>query len=303
MSLIPKINNTLAAHNPAIFGTFESVLKTDVVNDRTNAELTITLRIDLQQRNPHENLPPHVQLLTPGARPHVVTIPRAAPATEKIQDANHDPNLLFAIRQWEANDWRAFVRAFLGYRAFWHGKFWLQTPDTYGELDWPKGRPTHRPNIYCRFELELTNKATDVHTQVKVVRLDRKHGDSGTFRSDDEQYDNFDVIGRWEYEKHHHHWHKYFHRTIAHELGHALGMGEIGHVLNVAQCVAAPVGSPAYDAFCYGTNPKQWNNIMGSGSAISEANAQPWLERIAAHTATPKWLWKASLHHIYPKPL
>jgi hypothetical protein len=80
-------------------------------------------------------------------------------------------------------------------------------------------------------------------------------------------------------------------------------MGEVGHVMNVAQCVAAPVGTPAYDAFCYGTNPEQWNNIMGSGSAITEVNAQPWLERIAAHTGTPKWLWKASLHHKHPKSI
>jgi hypothetical protein len=286
MAIIPKLDSTPAHPQAGLFGRFQSELITTTANRSTNVELLITLRIDLEQRNPYDWFPFFLEWLRP--------------KTQKIEDANRDPHNLFEIRDWKTDDWSTFRKAFLRYQKYWNGKFWLQS-DRFAGLDTLPGMAGFRPNVYCRFQIKLVSPSDLPHRTIKVVRLNRKKGDSGTFRSDEFQYDNFDTVPRWYYVPQGRHVHRYYHLTIAHELGHALGMGEVGSktVLNLPACVNAT--TPAnYDAYCYGTKPSDWNNMMSHGHALTKANARPWLERIAKHTGTSPADWKVHMHRVYP---
>jgi hypothetical protein len=87
--------------------------------------------------------------------------------------------------------------------------------------------------------------------------------------------------------------------TVAHEIGHALGLPHIGVTRNLAQCRLAIIlgknfhqdtipalykGDTNADV-CYGSRSAAGdiNNIMGAGSSFSHENAKPWLDRLFDH--------------------
>jgi hypothetical protein len=45
------------------------------------------------------------------------------------------------------------------------------------------------------------------------------------------------------------------------------------------------------------------NNVMGMGTQFDPTNAQPWLDRIALHTATKAGDWTVSMNRLPPKPV
>src|SRR5262249_10462886 len=113
MAIIPKLDSSPAHPTAGLFGRFESELITSMANRSNNVELVITLRISLEQRIPYEWFPFFLEWLRP--------------KTQKIEDANHDPNKLFEIRDWKPDEWNTFKKAFLRYQKYWAGKFWLQS--------------------------------------------------------------------------------------------------------------------------------------------------------------------------------
>ena len=164
---------------------------------------------------------------------------------------------------------------------------------------------THRPNVYCKFRLELVNSlAGHPHKTIQLVRLDRKTGTSTTFRSDDSHYDNFD-LGTATYDHVLDHLgkeHTYYQKTFVHEIGHALGLAHIGILVGNAAAVAHPNGQEAYG---YGTLTKtQSANIMGYGMNLTTIDAQAWVDRIAQHTGTTAAKWTAAMasHGKWPHP-
>jgi hypothetical protein len=277
-------------------GTFDSDLSTSMINDETNAELTLKLRVWLEQINP-------VNAQLPLFLPYVGGLQLKADTTH---DSDYDTNKKeWKIRQWSPKDWAAFTGEYVGDgQGFWDGRFWLQTPDTFADLDSPKGKPHARPNVWCRFELRLATSPADAHVSISVLQLAAGEKEGHNFRSTAALYTKYDLkadfsrdgTGRWHRQ-----------RTFIHELGHALGLGHIGKLTNAAACVAA-AADPKKDGFnsseCYnGNNFNEADNIMGRGMQLTAIDALPWRKRIAEHTGTAENDWKAFRYRIYPRRL
>jgi hypothetical protein len=111
------------------------------------------------------------------------------------------------------------------------------------------------------------------------------------------------------------------HSTIAHEIGHALGLPHIGVTHGAPNCQLAVLAdsllpssitsSSSFPALfqggsnshvCYGHsgNASLGQNIMGYGMEFDSSNAQPWLDRIALHTKTKATDWKVSVKSRVP---
>lgn len=72
------------------------------------------------------------------------------------------------------------------------------------------------------------------------------------------------------------------HSTVAHELGHSLGLKHINR--NDPRCVNGN------ERICYGRpGTAQRRNLMGGGNDITSANAGPWARAIYQHTSRLVW--------------
>jgi hypothetical protein len=181
----------------------------------------------------------------------------------------------------------------------WNRQFVLITPRTCSDLDVTNldgGGWLLRPNVLCLFRLEVTN--SHPHRTINVVNLDwtvdqvvnvdkTKHPnpqkitgpfDSGTSRSDAEDYDDADLFRPYVYNQKDNVWHD----TIGPEVGHALGQDHIMILKGDKTCMTPQDGSNA--SACYGKTKWDKYNIMGSGDRIYLLNAISWRQRIALHT-------------------
>ncbi len=192
-------------------GTFDANLNPDVRNERTNADLTLYLRINFQQVSP-----------TAGSNTY--------------RDAD---NTAVPIRAWQPAEWTRWKSRFLSdCQRRWHGKFWLTTPATYNRLDYPAAAPTHRCNLYCRFRISEQSSSNGAHAVIPAVRVNGSH----FFRSHMLLYSNRDLRaerltrGSMFY-------------THVHEIGHLIGLDHPGNALAACTtggenaCYAAADGS------------------------------------------------------------
>jgi hypothetical protein len=250
---------------------FDSELDVSMVNGQTNAELTLFLRVCLTQ----------------------------VPGGQTIQDANNNPNLTFQTHDWTPGAWSRFCQVYQrDAQQFWTGKFWLVTPNDYGDLDWPDRSPTHRPNVWCRLRVSVVTASGRPHKTIRVVRLVPPRGqsyDAGTFRSQDDQYDNFD-LGTVTYIRDRR---RYRQRTIIHEVGHALDLPHIGVMAGIGACPADNTNADD----CYGVTDAHRQDVMGFGHRLSTHDALPWRRRIAQHTGTGDTAWAPFLIRHYPRRL
>jgi hypothetical protein len=79
-------------------------------------------------------------------------------------------------------------------------------------------------------------------------------------------------------------WHFF---TTIHEVGYLLGLGHANE--NSQQCRENPNFS-----VCYGATLEQQLDVMGMGSMLTLADAEPWRRRIAQHTRTRVEQWEVT---------
>ena len=277
MALTPKV--------PGAYGSYDTELSTAMVNETTNAELTITIRLFLEKVN------------------------ATATAGGTMTDANGSN---INILNWRDSEWETFRRQFFAnVRSAWNGKFWLITPTTYKDLDWP-GTPkaaTHRPNVWCRIVVEEVNQISKAHRKILCVRPKvatmatansveafRSYVGAGGAAGSTAPVSTFDYFDIVPYQF------KFTgpeknaagtairynvtHRSDIHEFGHLLGLP---HSDKHTHTDAAT----AHDE--YGEDRVDREDVMGYGGVLDESSAVPWTNRIAAHTGVAAANWKVKL--------
>lgn len=246
-------------------GKWDATLDEDTRTSTSNADLTIFISVHFAQIDP----------------------PRRTGTYGDSDDTLSHPSKR-KIQRWKPGEFQTYTQR-LAHQAqrFWNGVYWLQTPDTYQELDWPDTKPTHRCNIYCRFKLELATAQKDAHYTIAVVRAQ----DGENFRSNSRLYSQKDIESE----------HMIPHSTAKfwthfHEVGHLLGLGHVGHG---GHTNVHADNSPA----AYGVTNQEMLDVMGRGSVRHLWHASPWQQGAEAFTGLKANTWKIHMHRIYPKPL
>jgi len=214
--------------------------------------LVIILRVALKQLNP------------PKGRNRFTT-----------RDANNVPRVGM---RWDHASWADFKQDFVRVvLATWDGAFLLTPPDSYNEFIWPE-QGGRRRDLLCGLFLKLIDSEHDAHAVLRVVRMADRNvhfgADSTLLASNDvEGVTHGDLVAGARWQQH----------PAAHEVGHLLGLHHVAWKSTACRS----------DVFkCYGSNLVEKLNIMGTGDQLSLDNAQPWRDRITAHTGIPADLWK-----------
>ncbi len=239
-------------------GTFDADINPDVRNAATNADLTLFIRINFQQIDP-----------VPGR-----------PATYRDYDGTAVP-----IRAWRAAEWNQWKQRFLrDCQSKWHGKFWLITPASCSRLNWPVTNPTHRCNLYCRFEISEQSNSQGAHAVIPVVHVDGRH----FFRSHALLYSSNDLqaerLTRGS---------NFF--THLHEIGHLIDLNHPG--------TGRPGCAGGGEAVCYRSADGDERAVMGLGSDIRVEHARPWTRAASILTGVAQANWTVSLQRSFPHRL
>ncbi|MEZ5367260.1 MAG: hypothetical protein R2748_34205 [Bryobacterales bacterium] len=235
-------------------GTFDADLNPDGRNATTNADLTLYIRVNFQKIEP----------------------------TATVTTYNDADGTAVPIQSWGASEWSGWKRRFVtDCQRRWNGKFWLRTPTTYSRLNWPESSPTHRCNLYCRFEISEQSNADGAHAVIPVVKVSRRN----FFRSHMLLYSSNDLrmerLTRGS---------NFF--THVHEIGHLIGLDHPG--TGLPGCVDGD------ESACYAAADGDDRGTMGRGSQPRPTHAEPWRKAAATLTGIAKTQWTVSMSRVYP---
>ena len=250
-------------------GKWDAFLDEYVRNAVTNADLTIYIRLYLDKIDPAGDTGLYGDA---DDEPATATTP-AVVSKKKIQ-------------KWKPGEFENYGKNLVkGAQRFWNGVFWLKTPKTYNKLNTPDAKPTHRCNLYCKFELEQVFNANDAHYTIAVVRAQ----DGQNFRSHSRLFSQNDIKSE----------HMIPHSTAKfwthyHEVGHLIGLGHVGTggVTNVHNDNSDTA---------YGVTKHEMMDVMGRGTVKHDWHARPWQEAAETFTGVKADDWKVYRYHIYPE--
>lgn len=259
---------------------FDASLNTDWCNSKTNADLTLTLRLGFRQINP-----------AGGA---------AKGSYNDYGDASGQPR---AILKWTPQTWQAWKLTFCrSAQLFWHGKFWIS--NNRGLYPVRLAQHIFLPNFYCKFEILGSDASAGRHHHViDVVRLDPSES---WFGSHSTLYDSGDInsVPKARDSK----GNTVMQRAHVHEIGHLLGLPHVD--VGKPHC---PPGGNTNASACYGITDTDMNSVMGSGMRLDVAHARPWIEAMDAfakgearspyYNPAPKFVkpFQATKQRIYPR--
>ncbi|XAL99762.1 hypothetical protein OT109_19550 [Phycisphaeraceae bacterium D3-23] len=250
--------------------SFDAELNTNVCDRYNNADLTITLKIQLKPVDPDGG--------------------KARGEHHDYGDATEPKRKTI---KWTNASWVAWKSRFIrSAQRYWHGKFWLA--NNFNCLTYEDRGTEYRPNLYCRFRLLEADSVASAHETIEVVRLHRSEKWMGShstlFNSLD--IENYAALSDSK-------GNKIYQRAHVHEVGHLLGLGHVDE--GKAHCPASNTNASA----CYGVADEDMYSVMGSGMQLRTEFANPW--RRAAVRLTRKGSagtmsdWKASMKRIYPR--
>jgi hypothetical protein len=240
----------------------------------SNARLTITLKLFLRQKNDGTG-----------------------------RDALASP---YTYGTWPAAEWEIFKNRFRDSVELWDNRYYLslssrranttQYQAVEAELAVFQTAPSrvvagrtlqqkfvYRRNFKCSFELVITDNAGDAHQTIDCLYIvdgdNNPITDRGIHRSDSVTVDVGDTFndpsGR---------------NSIAHEVGHMLGLAHIGVVTEYAPCVAVlETADGSNSSVCYSGETNTFtNNIMGrGGNLINWRQTLPWRTALQRMTGIP----------------
>ncbi len=287
-------------------------------NPTTNCTLKIVMRMLLSQVQTNWGTDTYVRSVAVSERKNLDR--KALYGYHRDSD-----NKYSLVKNWTANEWDEFLIAFDTQASRWDRKFWIMPPNDFNLFDIKSGNSTFRPNIACEFDIAYVNANDNPHIKVQVANI---HDPNEFFRSHMTLYSS---DGRHVAEtasidpitglvRSHLNY-----STIAHEIGHAIGLPHIGVIRGRPNCELAvvlddhhiidligPMTAALYKGgsnsnACYGSMSAfdDAENVMGMGSKFAAENASPWLERLPYHIRTPINIknWKISLSEVPPMSL
>lgn len=260
---------------------FDVSLDTSLCSERSNAVLTLTLRLGFKQINP--------------------------PAGEMqgtyhdYGDANEPARM---ITRWNTSEWAAWKKDFVASaQDYWDGKFWLLNnfplpgPDGLG-LNYTIRGERYVANIDCRMRLVAGEDGKGGnHHEIEVVHL---HPSSRWFGSNAVLYDSNDTRenkkgvdskGADILQKAH-----------VHEVGHLLGLDHVD--VDKAACKNEKNNNASV---CYGVKDEDMYSVMGKGMHLRPEHAVPWRKAMVLMTGFGSVQvstdWQPKLMRIYPRTL